>query len=73
MGQVCSACLAPEFLDQKKKSKKRVLCAGKTFVPYGMKAGGPPPAITKEYQPTKTGMGDFCFDTCWFCVRPLKA
>lgn len=39
---------------EKKLSKKRVMCSGKTFAPYGMKLGGPPPAVCKDFQPTES-------------------
>lgn len=40
---------------EKKLTKKRVMCSGKTFAPFGMKPGGPPPAVCKEYTPTESG------------------
>lgn len=40
---------------EKKPAKKRVMCAGKTFAPYGMKLGGGEPEVCKAYEPTKSG------------------
>ena len=51
----------PQF--EKKQAKKRVLCAGKTFAPYGMKLGGGPPVMCKvrefEYRVLTSQKGIF--------------